>query len=280
MEMMTVNGPEKLVEPSNSGDARPGAARDRRRSLQAYLVLDLVVRITIWGTAVGLTSAVFTAVDGWPAGSLIGADWGCAAAWAIRLCHWVILFNLIYVCELVVLRLLIPTPKEGRYSTADVGKLDRQLVWCCLIGILTKARYEAPFPGFFVFHVSNLPPMCWLMGPIFGPKSRSCYFTEPRVLDPSLVEIGRNVVIGFGSSISGHVQLRDAVVIKRTTIEDNVVIGGHSVIFGGVHLKAGSMIGAGAIVLPGTVVESNEFWAGIPARKVGSVCEEDTSAPA
>lgn len=245
--------------------------KDRRRTMQAYLLLDGWLRLTLWGTAIALTSAVFTALNLWPERSLIGADWWEAAAWMRRIGHWVILFNVVYVAELLVLRMLIPTPKEGRYSTTSMGKLDRQIIWACLVGVLTKARYEAPFPGFLVFHICNLPPMCWLMGRFFGPRSRSCYVTEPRILDPSLVEVGRNVVIGFGTSISGHVQLQDELVIKRTVIEDEVLVGGHSVIFGGVHLKKGCMIGAGAIVLPDTVVGENEFWAGVPARKTGMV---------
>ena len=37
---------------------------------------------------------------------------------------------------------------------------------------------------------------------------------------------------------------------------------------GGVHIKSGSVIGLGAIVLPNTVIGPNEFWAGVPAKKI------------
>lgn len=259
-----------------TGPAR--GPKDRKHTLQLYLLLDLFVRLNIWGLAIALTTATFNALGVWPEGRLIGADWHTTLAWARRIGHWVILFNVTYVAELVVLRALIPTPKEGRYSTARPRMMDRNLLWSCLIGVLTKARYEAPFPGFLVFHIANLPPMCWLMGPIFGPKSRSCYLTEPRVLDPSLVEIGRNVIIGLGAIISGHVQLRDEVIIQRTRIEDEVVVGGNAIIFSGVHLRQGCMIGAGAVVLPGTVVGPGEFWAGVPARKIGMVANGEMAA--
>lgn len=241
---------------------------DPSLALQGFLLLDLFARLFIWSTALALTTAALTALDAWPERGIVGADLSLARLWAQRLAQWILLFNLIYVAELLVLRLLVPTPKEGRYSTAAGVRPDRQLIWSCLVAVLTKARHQAPFPGFLVFHIANLPPMKWLMGPIFGPRSRSCYVADPQILDPHLTTIGRNVVIGFGTSISGHYQERDAVTIKRTRIEDDVAIGGHAVIFGGVEIKSGAMIGAGAIVLPNTVVGPNEFWAGVPAKKV------------
>jgi acetyltransferase-like isoleucine patch superfamily enzyme len=147
------------------------------------------------------------------------------------------------------------------------------LIWATLLMTLNKARYFPPFPGFLVFQVANLPPMCWLMGPICGPKSRSCYAIEPAILDPHLVELGRNVVIGFNATIAGHYQERDAWILKRTVIEDDVVIGGHVVIYGGVHIGVGATVGAGAIVLPNTVIGPNEFWGGVPAKKIRDLPE-------
>ncbi len=261
-------------------DGAPGAAvkpADPRAALQGFILLDAFVRLLIWSKAIALTTAAFTALGAWPEGGLVGADLSHAWRWGERLAQWVVLYNFVYVGELIVLRLLVPMPKEGEYSMAAGRRLDRQLLWSSLIAVLTKARYEAPFPGFLVFHIASLPPMRWLMGPVFGPRSRSCNVTDPLVLDPHLVRIGRNVVIGYDAIICGHHQGRASIVINRTTIEDDVLIGARSLIFGGVHLKSGSVIGAGAVVLPDTVVGPNELWAGIPAKKI---CGLNTSPPA
>ena len=268
--MTSLETPADPTDTSTNETTRP-RRRDTRRALQAVVALDVVVRLALWGGALALTTGAFTALDAWPARGPIGADLRQAAAWAWCLAGWVILFNVIYVAELVVVRLLVPTPKEGRYPTGDGARPHRQLLWALLVGLLSKARYFAPFPGFLVFHIANLPPMVWLMRAVFGPKSRSCYFGEPKIIDPSFVEIGRNVIIGINTTIAGHYQTQDAVVIKRTIIEDDMLIGGHAGIAGGVHLKAGCMIGAGAIVLPETVVGPNEFWAGVPAKRIGMV---------
>lgn len=195
--------------------------------------------------------------------------------WAQRIAQWILLFNVVYLLELLVVRLVIPTPKEGTYSTSRSGLPNRQLIWTTLLGVLTKARYQAPFPAFLVFHIANLPPLCWLTSRIFGPKSRSCYVTDPEILDPSLVEIGRNVTMGYAVVIVAHTQESDKVTIRRVVIEDDVLVGGHATLMAGTRLGKGCVIGSHALLLPNTVVGPYEFWAGIPAKKISMVRRED-----
>lgn len=239
-------------------------SHDPLLGLQAFLFLDGIVRLFIWSNSFMLTFALFTWLDAWPEFGPFEA--GVNETWLWKLTHLALLFNLIYVAHLPAFRLVIPTPREGRYETGPGKKLSRQLVYAALIATLTKARYHAPFPGFLVFHIANLPPMRWLMGPIFGPRSRSCYVTDPHILDPYLVSIGRNVTVGIGATIAAHYQERDAVVIRRTVIEDDVVIGALAAL-SGVNVRRGAVIAAGSIVLPGSTVGENEYWSGNPARR-------------
>jgi hypothetical protein len=276
---------QKTLNPANSlpDPTRPGAAAkplDPRPALWGFLLLDVWVRLMIWGTSLGLTTAAFGALGAWPEGNPLAGHFAVTMTWARRIGLWVLLFNLVYVLELVVLRLMLPMPREGVYSTRRRGLPDPQLIKTCLIGVLTKARLEAPFPGFLVFHIANLPPVCWLFGRVFGPRSRSCYVTDPMVIDPHLVEIGRNVVVGLEAIIAGHVQESDKVTIKRTVIEDDVVIGGRAIIMGGCHLQKGCIIGAEAVLRPGTVVGPGEFWGGLPAKKIGTARELEETCPA
>ncbi len=252
---------------------------DPKNGLMFFLVLDGFVRLTIWYSSLALAVGLFTWFDRWPAESLVGATYAQAWVWGQRLGEVILLFNLCYVAHLVVLRLFIPTPKPGRYEMGPGKKLDRQLLWSALIATLTKARYQAPFPGFLVFHIANLPPMKWLMGPIFGPKSKSCYITEPTIVDPYAVRIGRNVTIGMGSFISGHYQDKGVVVLQPTILEDDVVVGAMSGL-AAAHVKKGAVIGAGSILMPNTVVGENEFWSGNPARRRRIATDEDRKAVA
>ncbi len=241
-------------------------------SLQAFLFLDMTTRIFIWSSSVAITCAVFFSFGWFPRMNQFSADFETIWRWGGRLASWVLLFNVFYVAELMVLRLPIPTPKPGLYPTLNapspLSAKGRQMIYAAFIAVLTKARYEAPFPAFLVFHIANLPPMRWLMSPIFGPKSRSCYVTDPVILDPSFVEIGRNVVIGSGANIAGHCQLPDLILFRKTIIEDDVTIGANSTVFGGVTIRRGAMVGAGSVVSPFTTIGAGEYWSGVPAVKI------------
>ena len=241
--------------------------RDPHNVLRGFVLLDLFVRLLIWSTAGILASYVIGWWVGRPAGNPFAGDWGITWAWGMWAAAWVLLYNLFYVALLVVLRLPVPTPREGRYAMQPGQPIDMQVIWSSLVGVLTIARLQAPWPGFLVFHISQLPPMCWLMNRFFGPKSESTFATDPKVIDPHMVTIGRNVVLGLNSTVAGHYVERGAIVFKRTIIEDDVVVGGDAKILGGVRIKRGAVIAAGSVVLPDSVVGENEFWWGVPARK-------------
>ncbi len=256
-------------------DATSASAADRldrltdaAPALRAFLAIDACARLLLWAGAFALTTAAFTAIGAWPPRGPVGADLRLAWTWGVRLSLWLVLFNVVYLAELLLLRLMLPTPREGRYRVAPGRVPNRQLLWATLLAVLTKARYQAPFPAFLVGHLASVGPLRWPVAAILGPQTRSCNVTDPEILDPHLVSIGRNVVIGYRALIAGHHQERDSVTFRRTVIEDGAVIGGNAVVLDGVRVGAGAMIGAGAVVLPNTVIGANEFWAGVPARKI------------
>ena len=121
------------------------------------------------------------------------------------------------------------------------------------------------------------------------------------------VVIGAHSSIWFGSVVRGDVHyirigertnIQDGTVIHvnhdggPTVVDDGVTVG-HRAILHGCHVKSGSLIGRGAIVLDDVVVESNAFVAagsvvcpgtvvpsgklarGIPARVVRDLTDEE-----
>jgi hypothetical protein len=242
--------------------------RDSRVAIQGLLLLDMFVRLLVWAASMVITTMAFTSIHAWPSSKLIGADLFGTWEWAQFLISWVVLYNIVYVGVLVALRLPIPTPREGRYTLKPGQRPDRQLIWSVLIAVLTKAQYEAPFPAFLVYQICNLPPISWWVTPTLGPRSRSCNVTQPVLGDPHLIQFGRNVVMGYGCCISGHTQERDAVTIARTTIEDDVLIGAYTLVYGGCTIRRGAVVLGGAVVQPFTTIGENEVWGGVPARKI------------
>lgn len=232
------------------------------------------MRLFIWSGSLALAFMLAHRCQIWPSQGPFDGGAAVAWAWGEAIAQWTILVNVNYVFALIFLRLMVPTPREGVYSMLTLPSIrtepGRQLLFSCLIAVLTKARYEAPFPAFLVFHVSNIWPIRALYGRVFGPRSRSCYVTDPLILDPHLVEIGRNVVLGSGCNIAGHCQMPDMVLIRKTIIEDDVLMGANSTVFGGARIRRGAMIGAGSVVAPFTDVGEFEYWSGVPAVKVSN----------
>ena len=78
-------------------------------------------------------------------------------------------------------------------------------------------------------------------------------------------EIGNNVSIGHNSLVHG------------CTIHNNVLIGMGAIVMDGVVVESNTIIAAGAVVLEGTLVESGSIYAGVPAKKVKSLSQEQTA---
>lgn len=248
-----------------------GVTSDQAWPMRGFLALEAFVRVVLWNTAFAWTAVVLTKCNGWPEHSVINADIPTAMRWGGLLFRFAIIYNVIYLLILIVLRALVPSPREGTYwLTPD--KLDRgAIARFTLVGILVKARYQAPFPAFLVFHLANLPPFCWLMDRVFGPHSKSVLVLDPILPDSHLLHIGRNVTVGNMTSIVGHTHYGDHVDVRRTVIEDDVMIGAHALIYGGCTIKRGAIVYGGSIVRPNTVIGEYEAWGGVPARKLKDV---------
>ena len=78
-------------------------------------------------------------------------------------------------------------------------------------------------------------------------------------------EVGNNVSIGHNALVHG------------CTICNNVLIGMGAIVMDGVVVESNSIVAAGAVVLEGTRIESGSIYAGVPAKKVKSLSEEQTA---
>lgn len=75
--------------------------------------------------------------------------------------------------------------------------------------------------------------------------------------------IGSRVTIGHGAIVHG------------CQIHDECLIGMGAVVLDGAIVQSFSMVAAGALVPPGKVVESGWLWAGTPARPVRKLTDEE-----
>ena len=77
--------------------------------------------------------------------------------------------------------------------------------------------------------------------------------------------IGNNVSVGHNALVHG------------CEIKDNVLIGMGAILMDGVIVESNSIVAAGAVVLEGTHLESGTIYAGVPAKKVKDLNEEQTA---
>jgi gamma-carbonic anhydrase len=74
--------------------------------------------------------------------------------------------------------------------------------------------------------------------------------------------IGNNVSIGHNALVHGCTLLDDCLVGMGAIVMDHVVVGSNTI------------IAAGSVVLENTIVEPNSIYAGVPAKKVKAISEE------
>lgn len=79
----------------------------------------------------------------------------------------------------------------------------------------------------------------------------------------SIVEIGNDVSVGHNANIHG------------AKIEDNCLIGMGATLLDNVVVGSGSIIAANSLVLAGTKIEPGSVYAGVPAKKVKEVSEDN-----
>ena len=79
-------------------------------------------------------------------------------------------------------------------------------------------------------------------------------------------QIGNNVSIGHNALVHGCI------------VHNNVLIGMGSIVMDNCVVHSNSIVAAGAVLLENTVVESGCIYAGVPAKKVKEINEEQSAA--
>ncbi len=234
--------------------------RDLSAFRQAILWIGLLAEMAMM--AVGLFPAIWLV--------MVGRDWATTPAhWVLLLLGAILLFNYGYLVGLLALRIVLPRPKEGFYPARTGRRVPRAVLLYAMNLLLTKARYEPPWAMMFSSVLANTFPLRPLFVRFFGPRSQSLSMGDTIfMIDPSLIEIGKDVVLGFHCTIAAHLFDHRGLLIRKVHIEDGAVIGGEVLLTPGVRVGHHAVVAARAFVAPGTVIPPYEYWAGSPAEKV------------
>ncbi len=151
------------------------------------------------------------------------------------------------------------------------------------MALIKTVRQMSPVFGKNCFLADNAT----IVGDVVMGDDCSLWFNTVVRGDVNSIRIGNRVNIQDGSvlhclyqkstiQIGDNVSIGHHVVIHGATIHDNVLIGMGAIVMDHAVIGENSIIAAGAIVLDGTVVEPGSIYAGIPARRIKAVNQEQT----
>ncbi len=147
--------------------------------------------------------------------------------------------------------------------------------------IVKSVRGFSPQFGNNCFLADN----CVVVGEVKMGDNCTVWFNAVVRGDVNSITIGNNTNIQDGAVIHGtfqksktvignNVSIAHNAVVHGCTIEDNVLIGIGAIVLDDAVIGTGSVIAAGAIILPKTKVEPGSVYAGVPAKKVKEIGEE------
>jgi len=100
----------------------------------------------------------------------------------------------------------------------------------------------------------------------FGTKIGSHGIVDNSWISSEFVKIGKNVIIGMGSTVLSFGIEQEKFIIKKIIVEDNTVIGSKSVLMPGTIMKQNSKLSAHSYTDYNTVLEKDSIYMGHPAK--------------
>ncbi|HSV75588.1 MAG TPA: gamma carbonic anhydrase family protein [Bacteroidales bacterium] len=151
------------------------------------------------------------------------------------------------------------------------------------MALIKSIRGKTPEFGKNCFLADNAT----VIGDVVMGDQCSVWFNAVVRGDVNSIRIGNKVNIQDGAiihctfqtaptTIGDNVSIAHNAIVHGCIIEDNVLIGMNAIVMDNARIGTNSVIAAGAVVLENTVVEPGSIYAGIPAKKVKQIDEEQT----
>jgi acetyltransferase-like isoleucine patch superfamily enzyme len=144
----------------------------------------------------------------------------------------------------------------------------------CEINSPAEFTYNVYVLFYLLFFNPMLPtllvplPLMRIIYLFLGAKLGNNTYSAGVILDPPLVQVGSNTILGFDSVLCPHAVEGDKIHFSPIKIGDNVTIGMRSIIMAGCVIEDHCLVAAGSIVTKGSYLKKGEVWAGTPAKKM------------
>lgn len=130
-----------------------------------------------------------------------------------------------------------------------------------------------------------IAPNCTIVGDAIIGKHCSVWFNAVIRADVNYIKIGNytniqdNVTIHGtyernGTDVGNYVNIGHNAIVHGCIIDDYVLIGMGAIVMDRAHIHSNVIIAAGAVILENMVCESGYLYAGVPAKKIKPLTEE------
>lgn len=126
---------------------------------------------------------------------------------------------------------------------------------------------------FFLMLFYPLMRSHWLPVPLvrvlylaLGARMGANSYTGGVILDPPLVTMGRDCLLGMGSLLVPHIIAGQRLEHHPITLGDRVTVGVNSTVMAGACIGDDAVVAMHSVVTPGTRIPAGEEWGGVPAR--------------
>jgi carbonic anhydrase/acetyltransferase-like protein (isoleucine patch superfamily) len=152
------------------------------------------------------------------------------------------------------------------------------------MALIKSVKGKSPIFGNDIYLAENAT----VVGEVEMGDNCSVWFSAVVRGDVNSIKIGNKVNIQDGAVvhctykkaatiIGNNVSVGHNALVHGCEIKDNVLIGMGAIVMDGVLVESNSIVAAGAVVLEGTHIESGSIYAGVPAKKVKDLNKEQTA---
>ena len=133
-----------------------------------------------------------------------------------------------------------------------------------------------------------IAPNATIVGDVIMGDQCSIWFNAVIRGDVNSIRLGHKVNVQDGAVIhatykktkaiiGNNVSIGHNAIVHGCKVDDNVLIGMGAIVMDYAVIGSNSIIAAGAVVLERTIVEPGSIYAGVPAKKVKAVSQEQIS---
>ena len=111
----------------------------------------------------------------------------------------------------------------------------------------------------------------WYNAVIRGDVNTICIGDDTNIQDGAVIHATYKT---HPTTIGNRVSIGHNAIVHGCTIEDDVLIGMGSIVMDGCVVESHSIVAAGAVVPPNTHIEKGSLYAGVPAKKLKNITDE------